>query len=330
MTKHNEKSEISKLDLTDKKILCELDLNCRESISKIAHKLRVGRNVVSYRIKNLESQNIIKSYVCSINLGLLGYKTYKVFFKFNNQDKENDFVKEVLDNPNIIHCLRTSGSFDYTISIAVKTIIELDEIISGLKTKFNDLIKDYFISIVVYSKIFKYQKILLHQKEDQEIKINKYTSEGKSIDIDDIDKKILKTLSQEANISIVALSIKTKQSLDIVKYRLKKLQKELIISNRAIFDMSKLGYYHYVILMKTKNLSKTEENKLVSWCTYKNNVMFCSKRIGNYDFEINAAITSLEDLNSFITDLKEDFSGIIDSYEIILNHDLIKLNYIPF
>ncbi len=316
------------LDLIDKKILCELDINCREPISKIAKRLHVGRNVVSYRINNLENQQVIKKYVCSINLGLLGYKTYKVFFKLNNTEQEKEFIKEVLENPNIIHCLRTSGSYDYSISIAVKNILELDNVMTDLKSKFKDLIKDYFISIIVYTKIFKYQKILLDQK--QELKIDRYSSDGTQIKIDDSDKKILKILAQNANLSIVDLAEKTKLSIDITKYRLKNLTKELIIANRAIFNMAKLGFYHYVILLKTRNFSKNHESKLVSWCTNKKNVMFCSKRIGNFDFEINAAITDLEDLNSFISDIKKDFSEIIDSYELILNHDMIKLNYIPF
>ncbi|MFO7677029.1 MAG: AsnC family protein, partial [Thermoplasmatota archaeon] len=39
-----------KLDLKDRKILYELDLDCRQSNSQIGKKVGLGRDVVSYRI----------------------------------------------------------------------------------------------------------------------------------------------------------------------------------------------------------------------------------------------------------------------------------------
>ena len=72
------------MDVTDRKILYELDVNCRTPISKIAKKIRVGRDVAAYRIRKLESRGIITKYICSVNLGMLGYKTYKIYFKICN------------------------------------------------------------------------------------------------------------------------------------------------------------------------------------------------------------------------------------------------------
>ena len=117
------------MDLIDKKILCELDENCRNPTSRIAKKLRISRNVANYRIKNLEKQGVITSYICSLNLGLLGYKTYKIFFKIQTSKKETEerFVKELLKSRKVIHVIKTEGSFDYSVTIAVRNIRELDE-----------------------------------------------------------------------------------------------------------------------------------------------------------------------------------------------------------
>ncbi|MBT4825065.1 winged helix-turn-helix transcriptional regulator, partial [Candidatus Woesearchaeota archaeon] len=41
----------SKLTLKDKRILKELDLDARQSNSKIAKKTRLSKNIVNYRIK---------------------------------------------------------------------------------------------------------------------------------------------------------------------------------------------------------------------------------------------------------------------------------------
>lgn len=316
------------MDLIDKKIICELDLNCRTPISRIAKKLRIGRNVANYRIKRLEKEGYIKNYISSLNLIPLGYKKYRIYFKiqqFSNQDKFVDFI---LKSKNVIHFIKTQGYFDYSITIAVKSIKELDNFLMEIRTKFKDIIKEHHISILIYTKIFKLSKLLLNKHEN--IFKTKKSLGKKEIKIDEKDKKILRTLSQNANISLLDLSEKTNLSLDIVKYRLKKLNNTLINSNRVILDINKLGYYHYIIMLKMNQITSSDQMKLDSWCTKKNNIIFYGKRLGNFDFELSVAIQSIEELNSFFAELKKEFGSLIDSYELIINSELLKLNYMPF
>ncbi|MFH1307770.1 MAG: Lrp/AsnC family transcriptional regulator [archaeon] len=317
------------MDLIDKKLICELDLNCRLPLTKIAKKLRVGRNVADYRVKNLEKQGIIRRYICSVNLGVLGYKTYKIYFKTRNiKIKEQNFIRYILKDKRAIHFLKTEGEYDYSVTVAVKNILELDKFMMDLKNKFRELIKEYSISIVVYSKIFKFQKLFLNNIK--EVKFERYSGEEKIIKIDEKDKRIINLLSQNANLPLVDIAEKLRLSIDIVKYRMKNLSKNVINSYRVIINFDKIGYYHYVIMLQIKQATKQDEEKLISYCSQKKNIMYCVKRIGVYDFEINAAITDINDLNNFLSEIKEKFGGIIDSYGILINSELIKLNYVPF
>ena len=90
------------------------------------------------------------------------------------------------------------------------------------------------------------------------------------------------------------------------------------------------SYYHYVVMLRMKQATKNDEEKLVNWCSFKKNILFCTKRIGSFDFEINAAITDINDLNSFLSELRKEFGGFINNYELIINSKLLKLNYVPF
>ncbi len=318
------------MDLLDKRIICELDKNCRVSLSHMAKTLRTNRNVLAYRIKKLEDKGVIKNYICSINLGKLGYKTYKIQLKtWSGKRSEIDFVETVKKDKQIISFLKTEGSFDYSISIAVKSITELDNFLMELKTKFKDLIKDYHISIVVYSKVFKATKFLLDEKQPIP-KFERYSGEDTLVKIDDKDKRILRELAQNSNLSIVELAKKTRLSIDIVKYRLKNLSKDLINSYRAMININQLGYYPYVFLLRIKQATKKDEARLVSWCALKMNVLFCTKRIGYYDFAINVAIKDIDDFNSFLAELKSKFGEMIESSETLINSKILKLNYVPF
>ena len=317
------------MDLTDKKILCELDLNCRTPISKLAKKLRISRDIAAYRINRLEKEGIIINYLCSINLAKLRYKTYKLYFKLWSNNKEEEFVKKLSNDKRVIHFLKTEGDFDYSLSVATMTVMDLDDFIMELKNEFSVLIKDYLVSIVIYSKVFKLNKLLLNQTSS-DLKFEKHQGRVERVYIDEKDKKILNELSQSANLPIVDLAKKTKLSIDVIKYRLKKLEKELINTYRIRLNFNKLGYYHYVIMIKTIKLDHENEEKLFSWCSKKHEVIFCTKRVGNYDPEVNAAIRNIEELNKFLKELKSEFSDIIDSYNMIINSELLRLNYIPF
>ena len=81
------------MDIIDRKLLCELDQNCRTPLSQIAKKLRIGRNVADYRIKRLEKKGIIRAYIATTNLALLGYKTYRIYFKTQHHEKQKEFVQ---------------------------------------------------------------------------------------------------------------------------------------------------------------------------------------------------------------------------------------------
>ncbi len=319
------------LDLIDRRVLCELDLNCRAPLSILARKLRISRSVLAYRINRLVKEGIIEKFICSLDLGKLGYKTYKVYIKISSikAGDEKELAKYLYDKKNIIHLLKTDVFYDYSFAIAVKNLGELDEFIVELKTKFNHLIKDYYISTLIYTRIFKLEKFLLDKKQNP-VKMLKYTNETDMIEIDEKDKIILKVLSQEANLPVTEISKKTGMSIDIVKYRIRKLSKSVVNSYRIHYNISKSGYFHYVFLIRMRQATKQDEERLITWCGYKNNVFYCTKRIGEFDFEINVAIKDINEMNQFVNELKSEFGGAIDDYAFLLNSKVLKLNYVPF
>jgi DNA-binding Lrp family transcriptional regulator len=49
------------LDKIDKKLLYQLDLNCRQSNAQIGRIIGVSKQVIEYRINKLQSQGIISN-----------------------------------------------------------------------------------------------------------------------------------------------------------------------------------------------------------------------------------------------------------------------------
>ena len=73
-----------KLDLTDRKILAELDKNCRIHNSILAKKVHKSREAVKYRIQQLQKNGILTGFITSINPNKLGFYMFKVYLKLEN------------------------------------------------------------------------------------------------------------------------------------------------------------------------------------------------------------------------------------------------------
>ena len=69
------------LDLTDRKILAELDKNCRIHNSILAKKVNKSREAVKYRIQQLQNKGIIQNFITSIDPNKLGYYMFKIYLK---------------------------------------------------------------------------------------------------------------------------------------------------------------------------------------------------------------------------------------------------------
>ena len=54
---------MEKIDLKDRKILFELDLNSRQTLTQIGKKVGLPKTVVAYRIKRLQDKKIIRNYL---------------------------------------------------------------------------------------------------------------------------------------------------------------------------------------------------------------------------------------------------------------------------
>ncbi len=318
------------MDVLDKNIIAELDLNCRTAISQLAKKVHAHRNVVAYRLQRLEQEKIITRYLCSIDLSSLGYKTYKLYLTVNpNPTIEKEFIKKIIALPSVIHALRLEGRYDFSIALAVKDLPELDQILSQMKNEFHEFIKDYEWSTVIFSHVFKLHKLLLGKTKEQP-KSTTYHREDNSFILDDKDKKILHLLSQNANKNIITLAREAGLSVDSIQYRLKQWEKRHFISYRLSFDPQKLGYTFYRLLLRIRKATPQEEAKLVSWCSLHPAVLYSTKQLGRYDFEINFAVKGSSELYQFLSKIRQEFSGVIDSHDLAMNRELLKLNYVPF
>lgn len=141
---------------------------------------------------------------------------------------------------------------------------------------------------------------------------------------------ILRILSDNLRIELKKLGSQVKLTGEAVRHRIKNLiKKEVILGFSAIPNYVKLGYQTYFLLIQTRNLTTENEKRLKSFLHKKEYTILSSKMIGKYDIFISISIKNLNELNQILTELKNEFSNIIRTYETFPVLDWHKYTLFP-
>ena len=315
------------LDLKDRKILYELDFNARQTDSEIAKKVKLSREVVSYRINRLQKSGIIRNFVTILNHNALGYLAFRVFFKFRDiseerEEKITEFLKD-----KVAWLVRVRGNWSFTSMIFTTNIFELEKFVNEIKKKFQKNLIEIHFSVI--TRILHYRRgYLLDKKQDT----SKYDIMGevvKTVNLDEIDLKILETTQDNARVSSIEIANKIKSNERVIRYRLKNLIKnKVILGFRSLLDLRKLGISYYKVHFKLNNYDDETMKKINSYIHLHPHVIYKTETIGGWDLELEVQVPSSKDLYEFIDNFTKDFTGLIDNYEILEYDKEYKLSYL--
>ena len=142
-----------KIDLKDRKILCQLDLNCRKSNTYIGKKVGLKKDVVAYRIKRMQDEGIINNFWTAINTFKLGYQVFRIYINF--QYVNNDIKKRIINHfviyKNSWAVTSIRGDIDLSVVVWVNDIYKFFTFWNTTLDQFEDFFARYAISIYIES-----------------------------------------------------------------------------------------------------------------------------------------------------------------------------------
>jgi len=331
------KEEMSKmsLDMRDKKILAELDLNARKPVSEIAKNIRMSKQAVEYRINRLLERGIIKNFYTIINIQKLGCNIYRIGLKFQNisLEKENEIIENLKKHKSVGGIFILNGEWDLALSVYAKDIVKFEKTMKDLLYKYSNFITEKSVSIVTELYYFG-DRYVYEKNRERALKESEYISVGgemKEEKIDEQDIKILKMLSLNARVSLVEISDKLNVSPKTINYRIKNMiQKGIMGGFKTNIDSSVLGYEHYKIFLYLQNISDKREKDLFGYIRDHLNIIYYTKAVGIADLEFEMKAKNIMEFYESMNSLRQKFPDIIKGYEqiIIMKEQLI--NSLPF
>lgn len=318
-----------KIDLKDRKILYQLDVDCRQSNSQIGKKVGLGRDVVSYRIKKMEEEGLIINYWALIDTFKLGYNVFRIYIDFQYSKKEikEQIIQYFVNYKNSWVVITVKSEIDLAVVVWVKDIYEFYRFWDNTLDKFEDFFSNYNISIYCGAVVYK-KSFLLQDIDDVDRVICEMKCSSKPVEIDETDYLLLNELSVNARIPLIDLSEKFGYSSQNISYRIKKLvDNDVIKGFRVNLDLSKLDLHHYKvdIYLRDHKLKKP----ILEYLGNKHYVEYMNLAIGWADLEPEFVVKNMDELLCILDEINSKYSRAIKKQSFFINEKVHKLRCLP-
>ncbi|MDO8480443.1 MAG: winged helix-turn-helix transcriptional regulator [Nanoarchaeota archaeon] len=302
-----------KLDITDKKIIAELDKDCRIPITALSKKVMKSRQAVEYRISQLVKKGVITSFNASFNPHKMGYKIYKIYVKLRNIPEEKQRLFAYLKTSGTVYWMgECSGAWDLIFGVFAKSDYDFFNLKNELISEFNKIIVEEegetLVDVKQYAKMYFTNTIVPPTMFAGEIVNN---------ELDELDYAILGEVVNNARIPINELAHKVSSTAGIVRGKLNKLeQKGIIIQYRIGVDLNVLGLELYKAIIKLDKYTKDDERKLLEYLSNTPNIHYFIRNIWQLEFEL--VVSNYQEYYHLIEKIKKEFPYVIRTVDSVL------------
>ncbi|MBU2561405.1 MAG: AsnC family transcriptional regulator [Nanoarchaeota archaeon] len=321
---NNSKSPF-KIDNKDKEILRLLNENARLTSKSIGASTNISREVADYRIKRLMKNGLISGYITVVSDRKLGYESYVLLLQLQNytMDDEKRIIDFLKNNPHTKWVLKCSGDWDIQTTIVAKNKSQLAKIIDEIDNFCGKNLRKYDLALVINLLVPENLAFFLPKQTRKltlkDLPVVEKEEDHGVTDIDDKDKKLLKSVSVDARAPIVRIAQQIGLSADATNLRIKKLQKSGVIRKfQTVVDLSTLNYLLYSLFLKINNYSPKRESQIRTFFYSLPNVTFAERIIGTWDVRIQISCAHPQEFEKILQQIREFLSADLKYYNFAL------------
>jgi DNA-binding Lrp family transcriptional regulator len=321
-----------KLDKTDKKILIALNNNASASVSQLANKLKISREVCNYRISRLIRNKILSGFITLINTRILGYEDSLVCMQVRGvgESEKNEILTKLKKHPLIKWVINSTGNWDIITSCGSKDKIELAQIIESVKS----LLENNLISLEILPSISLYKDetfdFIIGQEEVGGL-LKRYSSApNPAFRISKNDLKILKSIALSARKPVTRIAQETGLAFDTINKRIKLMMKNNVIRKKqGIINVSNLGYWTYWLILRIQNFDAKLENTVKEFVKREPHIIFADRLLGPWDVRIEICARNPAHFNEVFNRVKEQFKENLADYRMSIILEELKRTSLP-
>jgi Lrp/AsnC family transcriptional regulator for asnA, asnC and gidA len=311
-----------RLDKLDWRILYELDCDGFQSLAEIGKKLRVGRDVMHYRVKRLEELGVIRKYITLIDYGKLGYLMGELYVKLQHDEPavRKEIIEYYRSKQYVWRLNEIRQHYDLAAGVLGRDLAEIrereKELLKPYKKYFHD------VTFIIYNCF--YQLVRTYFSSEQKREKGACVRVGAKAErmIDETDEKILRSIVENARKAYVEVANELGLSAAQVNYRINGMkEKKVILGARPLIDLSKIGYelFRLEIYLDDYNVY----DKILEFLFSLPNVVYIYDGIGGADIAVDIEIKNYEEFVRLLEKIKERFAPAIaytEYYQFTTEH----------
>lgn len=309
---------MNKFDRCDLKILASLDTDARQSVSDLARSVRLGRDLVAYRLDRLLKEGAITGLRTIINPYLLGLGNYKTFLKLQCKPARIDALYRALKtHPQVYWAALTDGSWDVFFSCTVESPSRFWQIQQDILGPYQEIIIEREFSTNISFDI--YSRGYFSNKERRIFALG---AESWQFKISETDAHMLRILSESARIDSVELSDQCEVSPAAVRNRIREFEKSGIIAGYKIeLNLEKFSRTLFKARIFAAGLLGSEQEKLEQHCRRIDEITYLVRQLGSCPIELTIEALDYRHFHQVMQGLNEKFSSTIQRVETLLMRD---------
>ncbi len=323
-------NENVKIDIKDRKILRELDMDARMPINKLSKRVGLSRQVVQYRIDRMKMSGLISGAITVFDSVVVGERWFRVILRLQKITKEEKlkFIAYLINHPNALWIGEVGGNWDFVLNFVAADQFVFNNLFEKLLEQWGGFIQNY--EVIVYINVRDQARSYLLQqyetKTDEMFHEMRYKPE---IKLDELDKKIISFISKNAWLSNSEIATKLGVSYKTVQNRIRDMEKNrLILGYKLLIRPRMLGYEAHMLFLGIHSYKPQVEKELYGFLK-QSKVTYLVKQLGRWRFGMEVEVSSNKEFQDFLVELRNRFGDIISSYEtfpIFYDH---RINYFP-
>lgn len=123
------------VDDLDRKILSELQVNCRISNADLARRVHLSPPAVHARVRRLEETGLLDRFVAILDRERAGFDMLcfvHVGLQLHQADQVSRVRATFVEMPEVLECFHVTGEFDYLLKVVVRNRKDLERFMAQL------------------------------------------------------------------------------------------------------------------------------------------------------------------------------------------------------
>src|SRR3989338_6565185 len=305
--------------------------NARMGLKEISRLVRKSPQLVKYSVSALEKEGVIHDPFYVFDYSYFGLILFRVYFKaiyISEQDKLR-VIKELKENNYVLAVYELVGEFDLAVEFASPNPSKFNKEFKKVITA-NSLLKEYKIVLNIVTHIYPRQYLI---KSSELLSLYSQKIVGGDREKDEFtaeEMNILRILLHNPTIRYTKLAKEAGLNIKTAKSILNHLiQRNIVRGCKYLIDKDKLGVSKIRLFLKLHNMDLEHEARLLDYLRNLTEIIQVNKTVGDWDMEIDLESLDKSRIRYIISKLREEFSDLIASFNLIEVYDYYKRTYLP-